>query len=153
MKLKINWDRNSNVFVLPEIIANKYISITDYIYIKVIIYIFYNKAIADDLKSLETILNITSDNLKDILMFWHNEGLIFLEKTDETKENKTIVTNKLSLTKDEYGDIALNDENVKFLLGEAEKILGRVITYSECNILVSIYKLYGMPADVMLMLI
>lgn len=149
MKIEINWKNSNNMFVLPEMLVTKYINSVEYDFLKVILYIFVNKNENLSTKNISNFTKVNNDNVIDILRFWHNEGFIIYN--EELEINK--VDNKdLLLSKGEYSDIISVDDNVKFLLKQVEFILKRNIIHSECKIFVSIYKMYGMPVDVILML-
>lgn len=154
MQYKINWERSNNVFILPEIIVKKYINLVEYDFIKVIVFIYSNLNTYFDEIEISNYLNISLQNTKDILKYWHNEGLLYLkdDKVEKTVSKKILKEN-LTLTKEEYSDYILNDSSVKFLIEKCEEIFGRTIKHAECNILVSINKLYGLSVDVVLMLV
>jgi len=152
MKIEINWKNNVNVFVLPEIIATKYINKVEYDFLKVILCIFYRKSDLLDINLIGKDTKIDEDVLKDILRYWHNEGIITLNDDKKDIIKTTVNDKELLLTKEEYSEIAFKDEDIKFLLNHLESILLRNMVHSECKVFISLNKMYGLPIDVILML-
>lgn len=152
MKIRINWENAKNMCFLPEIIVTKYLNNIDGDTLKVILYIFCNKNFQIKDSDIALKLNMDKALVCDILRFWHNESLIVLDDEQVNKVFKKNIEKDLLLTKDEYSDIALNDQNVKFLLRQLEFVLKRNMVYSECQVFTSLYKMYGMPIDVILMI-
>ena len=153
MKVSLNWEKKGNVFVLPTIIIDKYIKTVEYDYIKIILFLFATQCNIENTDIIAKELNIKEDKLTEILEFWENENFIDIHNAIPKEKPKKFLKETLKLDKDEYSEYSLNDTEIKFLLNETQNVLGRTINYSECNILVSLNKLYGLPSDVILMLV
>ena len=136
-------------------IDNNIIRLACTIQLKVLSIIMKN---SDKSYTSEQIASELRKNISDVeesLEFWTNLNIIKINDIS-AKNNKEDLKNKSTIkkVKKEYIIERLeNSDEIKYLLNEAEKIMGRPLSCSDINIFMSLKDVEGLPCNVILMLI
>lgn len=132
-------------------IDNNTIRLACTIQLKVLFIIMKN---SDKTCTSEKIASDLRKNINDVeeaLEFWTNLGIISCNESKETSKIKPI--NQTKVKKEYVIDRMENSDEVRYLLDEAETILGRSLSCSDINVFMSLKDNEGLPCDVILMLI
>ncbi|MCQ2455235.1 MAG: DnaD domain protein [Clostridia bacterium] len=146
----------SGAFSLPSKIVDEYINLATQEELKVILY-FY-RYISDGFDTIKCAnnLKISENNVKDALLFWAKNGILL---SDEDKEPATDTVSPKSVAKNvkpSRTDVAkrgLEDQNVAFILREAQLKFGRNLKTNESSTLLYIYDDLGLDVSVVLFLL
>ncbi len=116
-----------------------------------------------DIPSLAEILDIKENKVRFALEYWQAEGFlalsgdnyIFTEVNAEKKEShiKAALTSRPSYTHTEIDSAAAKNQNVSYLFKEAEKILGKLLSSNDMEILYSFVDWLSLPVEVVIMII
>ncbi|MFV0400656.1 MAG: DnaD domain protein [Oscillospiraceae bacterium] len=76
------------------------------------------------------------------------------QAVQEEKSRKTVHSERFRrMSRQDLNECAMRDKNLGGLLQEAQDILGRLLSNGESEMIGSLYYNYGMPADILLMLL
>lgn len=167
MEYNLSFGNYAGIFALPTDAADKYIneaSISDF---KVLIYVFRHSGEQLDITKACKNLEIDSKQLNASLDFWAKRSIISCKTNNETvnaaKSEQEITRSQTAAHRvldipvqygqEEIAQKTQGNEEIKFLLEAAASQLGRLISPSECSILIYLYEGAGLPADVIMMII
>ena len=169
------WGR---VFATPSAIVDDHIRLCSETSLKTLLIILRSEEtltphqIADKLGG-----RIAASDIDDALRYWIDAGV--LEKQEERdasnvenlvdralkrhrvkdtpseddRDFKVIGKSRMRLSTPEINRMAKNDPNVAFILQESQSVLGKELTPVATDTIVSLYGFYGMPPDIVLMLL
>ncbi len=152
MHYTINTAMLGNTFVVPSIVADKFIKIATATQIKVLLYFMRNISDGIDPKKISEALSLPESEVEDALLFWSQSGVLNSEQPKES-ENKPVVINTALPTRADVIKRGLEDDKLMFLLREAQLKFGRNLKQNESQLLVSLYDDYGMSGSVILLLL
>ena len=152
MKYTINPSVFGNTFAVPSVVADNFLKLATTEQLKVLLYFMRNLADGIDVKKIAAALSLPESEVDDALLFWSQSGILNSEQPKET-ENKTIVINTALPSRADVIKRGLEDENLMFLLREAQLKFGRNLKQNETQLLVSLYDDYGMKVSVILLLL
>ena len=158
MFYKIKTTLDGGIFAVPNIIADEYLKYTSEIFLKVLLLLLrQNGELVSD-EEVSKKLNKPKELIKEALDYWIGEGFVQTssskKKIKETKINKNITVISGTPTKPSVSEVAkLLEENdeLPFLIEEAQLILQKLLTPSEASTLVYLYNYVGMPVDIIIM--
>ncbi len=152
MKYSVNPSVFSAVFTMPCEVADKYLKIATPLQLKVLIHIMRNLSNGIEPRSTAEALSQPLSEIEDALFFWQECGVLNGEKLQEAPE-KTVVVTVEQPTRADVIKRGLEDENLMFLLREAQLKFGRNLKQNESSLLVSLYDDHGMDVSVVLLLL
>ena len=179
MEYKINPSVFSNMFPVPASLVDENIRLASVVQLKTLLY-FFRHAISGkspDTAEIAKALFLDEADVADALIFWRERGLLLradddaavafgnTEKTaDAEKEEKAEIPQKpqshtvseLPISKPSHEQVAARlkeCEQFKELFSEAQLKLGKTIGYDGQSILIMLHDSYGLPIEVILMLI
>jgi DnaD/phage-associated family protein len=172
---KINRDFEGRVFPVPDFVVDDCVKLADPKWVKVILYIFRHQHDCDfDVGKIAAALGtgIDAEDVETALSYWKEVGVI--APNGETKSFDADTSVKAlpdekperglsdarrrerdikSLTPVEIADRVGDSKELGFLIKSVEDIYGRVPNHTEQRTLVHIFDYYGLPADILLMII
>ncbi|MGN1329027.1 MAG: DnaD domain protein [Eubacterium sp.] len=156
---------NGGIFNVPSLLVDKYLKLASEYQLKSLLYILRNNGQASS-EDIAKALGHTVADIDNLLEFWVEEGILSADgKTVEPiqtvqaemaekpvqKVKETLSAPRLS-PKDIVA-ILRDDEKLRFLLTEAQKVLGRSISHAEQEMLINMVNYYGLKAEVVLMIL
>lgn len=160
---------NDGIFNVPNCIADRYLKLASEYQIKALLFVLRNGGRATS-ADLAGILGIPSTEADEIMTFWLEEGVLTADDRPLTQsENKSPLPKAKEppaaaekkketlpaprLTPKDIVTLCRENESLDLLLGEAQNVLGRTISFAEQEMLVNMHNYYGLPAEVILMLL
>ncbi len=152
MNYTLNMAVLSNTFVVPSMVADKFLKIATETQLKVLLFLMRNISEGIDASKIADALSIPQSEVDDALLFWSQCGLLNSEQPKEP-ETKPVVINSSLPSRADVIKRGLEDENLMFLLREAQLKFGRNLKQNESQLLVALYDDYGMEISVILFLL
>lgn len=152
MSYKINFENYRENFSIPVIISENNFKEINGDYLKVILLIFKNSDKEYSNNLISKLTGLSEATVKDAIEYWISKGVL---KSDSSS-NRTKQQIQPNIV---VGDVIkpatkpMVDSEFKFLIDSAQKILSRVMTSTDIQILKYIYQDYRLPIDVILMVI
>ncbi len=141
-----------NTFVVPSVVADNFLKIATETQLKVLLYLMRNLSEEIDAQKIAAALSLPESEVEDALMFWSQSGILNSELPKE-KENKPVMVKATLPSRTDVIKRGLEDENLMFLLREAQLRFGRNLKQNESQLLVSLYDDHGMSVSVILLLL
>ena len=152
MKYTFNMSVLGNTFVMPSIVVDKYIKIATETQLKVLLFLMRNISQEIDSSKIADALSLPKSEVEDALLFWSQRELLNCEQVNE-QDKKPVIINSSLPSRADVIKRGLEDENLKFLLREAQLKFGRNLKQNESQLLVSLYDDYDMKVSVILLLL
>lgn len=152
MIYNINTAIFSNTYAIPAIVADKHLKIATHTQLKVLLYFMRNLSDGLDPQKIAAALSLPQDEVSDALAFWAQRDVLVGTQPQE-KEQKSVIINATLPTRADVIKRGLEDENLAFLLREAQLKFGRNLKQNESQLLVSLYDDHGMDVSVILLLL
>ena len=152
MNYTINPAMLGNTFVVPSVVVDKFIKIATATQLKVLLYLMRNISDGINPKKISKALSLPESEVDDALLFWSQSEVLNSEQPKEN-ENKPVIINTTLPTRADVIKRGLEDENLMFLLREAQLRFGRNLKQNESQLLVSLYDDYGMSGPLILLLL
>ena len=152
MKYTFNMSVLGNTFVMPSIVVDKYIKIATETQLKVLLFLMRNISQEIDSSKIADALSLPKSEVEDALLFWSQRELLNCEQVNE-QDKKPVIINSSLPSRTDVIKRGLEDENLKFLLREAQLKFGRNLKQNESQLLVSLYDDYDMKVSVILLLL
>lgn len=155
----------NDAFAIPKIVVDKYLQSSSEKDIKILIYILKNLNGENLLSKAIYDLGYSSEEINRSINLWQERKIIPKEIIFENnvKKNEKLLPLKEAEKKTEYRYIRPNmnyvvsrtktSENVKWLMQEAEIILGRPLSGGDSASLLMLHDNEGLPVDVIIMLV
>lgn len=154
---------SNGIFNVPADLVDKYLKMASEYQLKALLYILRHGGQADS-SSIAKALGQTPSDIDDLLEFWIEEGIVSADEKAVKKENskpeqkqeKKPAREILSppvLTPKDIVAFTREDENIAFLLSDAQRVLGRTISHAEQEMLVNMVHYYGLKVEVVLMIL
>lgn len=175
MSYSVNPSVFKSIFAVPTDIVDKHIRLANEHQLKVLLWILRNSPNEPDIEKMCSDLKINIDDASDYLQYWILTGVIsedctpskpigskaFEEKSEKTyttahKQSEEAAQPSALVSKPSSAEIAARiDESpeIGYLFNEAQRKLGKTIGYDgQCTLLL-LHDHYGLPVDVLFMLI
>lgn len=156
MDFALNQEHFLNMFAVPTVVADKHLKLSNEAQLKVLLYILKNGAHNFDINSATKATGIGERDINDSITYWINNG-VFVAVEAKTEpapaEKKTAVINIQKPSRDEITKRGIEDENIAFLLQQAQIKFGRMLKQNEASTLVWLYDNEGLNVSVILMII
>lgn len=156
---------SNGIFNVPTILVDKYLKLASEYQLKALLFILRNCGQASSAQIAKALGQTVSD-IESLLEFWVEEGIIsadgqevvpVISQPEKPKEEKKTVSKEtLSPPRLSPKDVVAflrENENIRFLLGEAQRVLGRTISHAEQEMLINMVNYYGLKAEVILMIL
>lgn len=152
MNYILNTSVLGNTFVVPSVVADNFLKIATDIQLKVLLYFMRNLSEGINAQKIATTLSLPESEVDDALLFWSQSGILNSDGVKE-KEKKPVIVNAELPSRADVIKRGLEDENLMFLLREAQLKFGRNLKQNESQLLVSLYDDHGMSVSVILLLL
>lgn len=157
---------NGGIFNVPNSLVDKYLKMASEYQLKALLFILRNGGQSDS-QTIAKALGQTAGDIDNLLEFWAEEGIVSIDgqavtiqpktatKTDITPSAKPVreTLSAPRLTPKDIVAFIREDESIRFLLLQAEQVLGRSISHAEQEMLVNMVNYYGLKAEVILMIL
>ncbi len=157
---------NNGIFNVPNELVDKYLKMASEYQLKALLFILRNGGQSSS-SAIAKALGQTASDIDDLLEFWLEEGIITVDgqavaiqqkeekKPEKTTEHKPVRETLAAprLTPKDIVAFIRDDESIRFLLLQAEQVLGRSISHAEQEMLVNMINYYGLKAEVILMIL
>ena len=183
MNYKINPEAYGDVFVLPKVVVKENLRLAGAVGLKALLYLYCNAPDGDtSCEAIAKALGADRGDVADAMVFWLERGLVLEDKnafesekvearaeekeknekpvfaTEPVKEEKAEPKKvaELPISRPSHEQIAVRCsecEELRLLFNEAQNILGKTIGYEGQSILIMLHDSYGLPAEVILMLL
>ncbi|MGN1195924.1 MAG: DnaD domain protein [Acutalibacteraceae bacterium] len=180
MEYKINPSAYSSMFPVPVSLVDENIRLASVVQLKVILYFFRHSMTGEEVKTedIAKALFLDEADVADALIFWRERGLLICSqdvlkplteeavngkiKTEPTKSEpqetkpQLHVVAELPISKPSHEQVAARlkeCEQFRDLFSEAQLKLGKTIGYDGQSILIMLHDSYGLPFEVILMLL
>lgn len=152
MNYTLNMTVLGNSFVVPGVVVDKFIKIATDTQLKVLLVLMRNISEGIDSDKIAHALSLPQNEVDDALLFWSQCEVLNSEQPKE-KESKPVIINSTLPSRADVIKRGLEDENLMFLLREAQLKFGRNLKQNESQLLVSLYDDYDMKVSVILLLL
>ncbi len=152
MNYTLNMAALGNAFMVPSVVADKYLKIATHTQLKVLLVLMRNISEGIDPQKIADALSLPLGETEDALVFWQQRDILIGTASKEP-EQKTVIINSEMPTRADVIKRGLEDERLMFLLREAQLKFGRNLKQNESSLLVSLYDDHGMDASVILLLL
>lgn len=157
----------NGIFNVPNELVDRYIKMASEYQLKALLFILRNGGCSDS-SSIARALGQTASDIDELLEFWVDEGVIVAngqeavtkapanQLPDKKETEKPDVKEAMSAPRLTPKDIVAylrDDENLRFLLSDAQRVLGRTISHSEQEMLINMVIYYGLKVEVVLMIL
>jgi len=155
---------SDGIFNVPSKLVDEYLKIASEYQLKALLFVLRNGGASSSAKIAKA-LGQTSSDVDELMEFWIEEGILTDGKSEPKKappaptveakpaEVKKQTLSVPSLTPKDIVDATRDNEALAFLLNEAQRVLGRTISHAEQEMLVNMVNYYGLPAEVILMIL
>lgn len=156
---------NGGIFNVPSLLVDKYLKLASEYQLKSLLYILRNNGQASS-ADIAKALGHTVADVDNLLEFWVEEGILSAdgkavepvqtaseEKPAEPVRQVKETLSAPSLSPKDIVAILREDEKIRFLLTEGQKVLGRSISHAEQEMLINMVNYYGLKAEVVLMIL
>lgn len=160
MGYQVNGSAMSAPFFVPSSVVDKHLKLATEVQIKVLLFSLKNISTGIEPSAIADFLKLPLGEVTDALEFWVQAAVLVNDsnpinvapqKDDKTKPVIKPVT--IKPTREEISALALTDNKLSFLLGEAEMKLGRVMRSNEIQNLAWLYLDHSMDVSLILMLV
>lgn len=148
----------SGAFPVPNSVVDNYFKFSKPEHIKVLLYVLRNMSSDPDNTQIANDCNLDEYEVKEALLYWADAGII-LPKTAPVpvssgeKENRQAVKRNEKPSRSDIAKMSLEDSKIQYLLGEAQKRLGRNLRDTEQRTLVWLYDEVELPVSVILLVL
>ncbi len=160
------------VFAVPNSVVDKQISKLSFDQLKVLLWVLRNSSGKIEVEKACNELEITREKFDEVFIYWKDRG-VFSNKNSgiEFNEKDNIDTPPVSPVSKKPLEMNLKkvyfrnpdssyvasrigqSTEISFLMNEAQNMLGRPISSSDCSVLLMLHDSEGLPVNVILMLI
>ncbi|MBQ8027736.1 MAG: DnaD domain protein [Clostridia bacterium] len=155
-------------FSVPAAVVDKHLKLAGAAQIKVLLWLLRHAAESPTMDELCNALNMKSADATDAMQYWVECGIVLengkVAKAEDqpeyakpAKENTPVeIKSEISYTRPTSEQILKRTKEsaeIQFMFNEAQKKLGRTIGYDGQSTLLMIHDFYGLPVEVLLMLI
>ena len=152
-------EKMTSAFFVPSEVVETHLKLASGNQIKVLLCFLKNISSGIKVVNIAEFLKLPEAEVADALEFWAQAGVLAninapAEKKEETsKSKKAIKPVTVKPTREEIASVAVGDNKLAFLLGEAEMKLGRSMRNNEIQNLAWLYLDHGMDVSLILMLV
>lgn len=155
-------------FNVPAVVTDKHLKLAGAAQIKVLLWMLRHAAENPTLDELCKALNMKRADAADAMQYWVECGIVLADGKESANEEEPqySVPAKTEKPVETAPEIAYSrptpeqvltrtkeSPEIHFMLNEAQKKMGRTITYNDQSALLMIHDFYGLPVEVLLMLI
>lgn len=149
---------NSGIFNVPNSLADKYLKMASEYQLKALLFILRNGGQSDS-QAVAKALGQTASDIDDLLEFWVEEGVIAVDGQAVPKEpvKEVVVVKEVlpapTLSQKDIVEAIRNNDEIAFLLNEAQVILGRTIGTKDQELLINMVNYYGLKVEIIMMIL
>lgn len=157
------WQKGS--FCIPTTVVSDYIRFASEYQIKALLIVLSTNGTTDT-KLVAKSLACTESDADEFLSFWVEEGVLsangeivapaprVVEKIEDKPAEKKVEALPIpTLTSKDIIDMCRDNKELEALLRNAEEVLGKILSHVERQLIVNMYSYYGLPADVVLVIL
>ena len=151
----LKFDTLRQGFLVPTVIADRYLKLSTHTQLKCILYILKNSTEEISVQKISEALNLGAKEAEDTLLYWVKEGILASDtpETEKRAEVKEIVKQNIKPTRQDVAKRGLEDKKLQLLLREAQLKFGRNLKTNEASTLVWLYDDLGLDVSLILLLL
>ncbi len=158
MDFSLNPANFMNMFAVPSAVADKHLKLAGEAQLKTLLWILRNGAENFDINEAKRTTGLSDRDIEDSILYWINNGILIssevkTENKDLPKKEEKAIVKVTKPTRNEVAKRGMEDENIAFLLRQAQIKFGRMLKQNESSTLVWLYDNEGMSVSVILMII
>ncbi len=160
MTYKVDHSSLIGAFSVPSAVVDKHIKMAGAVQLKTLLYIYRNPLAPIVAEDIAAYLSLPASDIRDSLAFWADAGLLICEgekaavvSAPEEVKPKSVRPRSQKPSRAEVARRGNEDENIAFLLREAQQKLGRTLRDSESSTLLWLYDDEGISVSVILMVV
>lgn len=152
MKYSVSPDALGSVFMVPSVVAEKYLKLATPVQLKVLLYVFGNLSGGVNSSAAAEFLKIDVSEAEDALVFWAEAGILKSEESKSSPEPHAAPAAGLPSREDVIRR-GMEDKNVTMLMREAQNYFGGFLSQNVSCFLLSLYDDCGMSVPLILFLL
>ena len=150
----INIEVYSSTFSFPSQVIDEYVKLASTVQLKVLLYIFRHSSTEKTAEDIANDLAFEISEVEDAISFWAELGILKgTKKALKKQETKKAHMQSAKPTREEVARLGAQDENLQFLMREAQAFFARPLRQAETSLLAWLYSAEGMEVSVILMLL
>ena len=174
MSYQINLGQWNSVFAVPSSLVEKHLKLATEASLKVILYLLFHSGEENTAESISKALSISEAEVKNAVEFWIDRGLLISSDgalmPSEMKRAESSLKKKESVAEEKpkpktapsrasrpdstfVAQLLKDDVSLRGLLEEAQTALNKPLSSGDTAVVVMLYHTYGLPCDVIAMLI
>lgn len=165
----------ANMFALPSAVTDENLRLASAVQLKTVLYLFRHSMLGEQvtLQSISDATGYDSEDIKDALIFWQERGLVLRDGQQPPAAQQTVAASpkqetpkapravekqveEIPVLKPSLEQVAARCdecESFRFLFAEAQQKLGKTVGYDGQATLIMLHDSYGLPMEVILMLL
>lgn len=157
---------SNGIFNIPNDIIDKYLKLASEYQLKALLFVLRNNGQCSS-SQIAKALGHTAGDIDDLMEFWISECIVFADgqapaenvqsKTEPTEVKSVKVAKETlsapRLTPKDIAQAVRDNEELAFLVNEAQVILGRTISHAEQEMLINMVNYYGLKVEVIMMIL
>ncbi|MBQ1283854.1 MAG: DnaD domain protein [Clostridia bacterium] len=159
MDFSLNPANFLNMFAVPAAVADKHLKLAGEPQLKTLLWILRNGAENFEIESAKRATGLSQRDIEDSIIYWINNGVLVStgnknENTETAKKSEIkTVAKPIKPNRTEVAKRGMEDENIAFMLQQAQIKFGRLLKQNESSTLVWLYDNEGLSVSVILMII
>lgn len=156
MKFSVNPAAYSAVFTVPADVVDKHIRLAGAVQLKVLLVALKNAVGGIESEEISELLSIPLADVEDALRYWVSVGVLLVPDTviaPEPQKKEAVPRAVIKPSREEIARRGAENEELTFLLREAQTRFGRGLKTSEASSLLWLYDDVGMSAALIIMLL
>ena len=177
MSYSIDLGQWNSIFAVPSAVVDKHIKLASEAQLKVLLYILRHSGETVDAETMERSLGISADEIRNAVDFWTERGLVKdsgtvlspaegVSATSDVKDapaeseakaeepkKRTALSRAVRPDSAFVSRLLAEDKSLVGLLEEAQSVMGKPLSSGDTATLVMLYDSFGLPCDVIAMLL
>ena len=155
MKYTINPEALFSTFPLPCAAVDKHIKLANELQLKVLLCAMRSLTEGIETEKIAALLSKPESDVDDALLFWQQSEILLNNTPQEKKAptEKPIVKKNARPTREDVANRGLEDPKVRFLMQEAQLMLGHNLKSNEASVILWLYDDQGMDISVIMLLL
>ncbi len=153
MDFSLNPANFLNMFAVPAAVADKHLKLSGEAQLKTLLWILRNGAENFEMEAAKRATGLSERDIEDSVLYWINNGVLVSSEnrsivTQTAKKDEKTVIKPTKPNRNEIAKRGIEDENIAFLLQQAQIKFGRILKQNEPSTLVWLYDNEGLSVSV-----
>lgn len=156
---------NKGIFNVPVTLVDNYLKLASEYQIKALLFVLRSNGQSTS-EQIAKALGQTPSDIDNLLEFWVEEGVLstqfdqeaaapaaHIDNEEDKPKPKKEALSAPRLSPKDVVDLLKGDEGLRFLVTQAQSVLGRSISHAEQEMLINMVNYYGLNPEVVLMIL